>query len=143
MATDPIAKQETVVRGISASQGIAYGQIFVYLLSEVEITCDRVAFIKHGEVLETRELKDLLEGETRVTIRAAKVSAEAVRALEQWASAVRLEGDRLTFGVPSSEVLPDIVRHLVAQGADVYEVTPQRLSLEDMFLKIVGEDGGL
>jgi phosphotransferase system enzyme I (PtsI) len=37
MSTDTSAKEEIVVQGISASQGIAYGQIFVYLQSEVEI----------------------------------------------------------------------------------------------------------
>jgi len=37
MATDSNPKEEIVVQGISASQGIAYGQIFVYLQSEVEI----------------------------------------------------------------------------------------------------------
>ena len=37
MSTDPSAKEEIVVQGISASQGIAYGQIFVYLQSEIEI----------------------------------------------------------------------------------------------------------
>jgi phosphotransferase system enzyme I (PtsI) len=42
MSTDSNAKQETVVRGISASQGIAYGQIFVYLQSEVEIPAYQV-----------------------------------------------------------------------------------------------------
>jgi phosphotransferase system enzyme I (PtsI) len=42
MSTDSTAKQETVVRGISASQGIAYGQIFVYLQSEVEIPAYQV-----------------------------------------------------------------------------------------------------
>jgi len=31
------AKEEVVVHGISASQGIAYGQIFVYIQSEVEV----------------------------------------------------------------------------------------------------------
>ena len=30
-----------------------------HLLSEVEITCDRVAFIKHGEVLRVSDLKAL------------------------------------------------------------------------------------
>ena len=140
---DPIGRR--LVRDIIKTESSRGATVFLnsHLLSEVEITCDRVAFIKHGEVLETRELKDLLVGETRVTIRAGKVSAEAGRALEQWASAVHIEGERLTFGVPSSDVLPEIVRYLVAQGADVYEVTPQRLSLEEMFLKIVGEDGGL
>jgi hypothetical protein len=35
------------------------------------------------------------------------------------------------------------LRHLIAAGADVYQFTPQRLSLEDLFLKIMGEDRGL
>src|SRR5882672_9141264 len=34
---DPRAKTETKVEGIAASQGIAYGQIFVYLQSDVEV----------------------------------------------------------------------------------------------------------
>ncbi len=37
MSTDTSPKEEIVVQGISASQGIAYGQIFVYLQSKVEI----------------------------------------------------------------------------------------------------------
>jgi phosphoenolpyruvate-protein phosphotransferase (PTS system enzyme I) len=34
---DARAKTETIVQGIAASQGIAYGQIFVYLQSDVEV----------------------------------------------------------------------------------------------------------
>ncbi len=37
MPNDPNAKEEVIVQGISASQGIAYGQIFVYLQSAVEV----------------------------------------------------------------------------------------------------------
>jgi phosphotransferase system enzyme I (PtsI) len=37
MSPESSTKEEIVVQGISASQGIAYGQIFVYLQSEVEI----------------------------------------------------------------------------------------------------------
>jgi phosphotransferase system enzyme I (PtsI) len=37
MSTDSNAKNETIVQGIAASQGIAYGQIFVYLQSDVEV----------------------------------------------------------------------------------------------------------
>jgi len=37
MPTDSNAKNETIVQGIAASQGIAYGQIFVYLQSDVEV----------------------------------------------------------------------------------------------------------
>ncbi len=37
MATDPRSKKEIIVQGVSASQGIAYGTVFVYLQSDVEV----------------------------------------------------------------------------------------------------------
>jgi len=40
-------------------------------------------------------------------------------------------------------VLPDLLRYLTAQGVDVYEVRPQQQSLEERFVEVVGEDGGL
>jgi ABC-2 type transport system ATP-binding protein len=40
-----------------------------HLLSEVEITCDRVAFIKHGEVLQVSALQSLVDGELTVEAR--------------------------------------------------------------------------
>jgi ABC-2 type transport system ATP-binding protein len=114
-----------------------------HLLGEVEITCDRVAFIKDGEVVETRQLNGESEEKTTVSIRAVNVTSEVVDGLSQWSSAVHSEGERLTLTLSSSAVLPEVVRYLVAKGADVYEVSPHRLSLEDRFLEIVGSDGGL
>jgi ABC-2 type transport system ATP-binding protein len=114
-----------------------------HLLGEVEITCNRVAFIKDGEVVETRQLNREFEEQTTVSIRALNVTAEVVNGLSQWTPSVRFEGERLTLSLSSSTLLPEVVRYLVAKGADVYEVTPQRLSLEERFLEIVGSDGGL
>jgi ABC-2 type transport system ATP-binding protein len=140
---DPVGRR--LVRDIIKSQceGGATVLLNSHLLSEVEITCDRVAFIKDGEVVETRELKSLLEEQTMVTIRATSVSTEAVAALQQLVLSVHIEGDHLVLSVTSTNVLPQIVRCLVEKGAEVYEVTPQRLSLEERFLQIVGSDGGL
>ena len=114
-----------------------------HLLGEVEITCDRVAFIRDGEVVETRQLDGECEEQTTVSIRAVNVTAEVVNGLSQWTSLVRSEGERLTITLSSSALLPGVVRYLVTKGADVYEVTPRRLSLEERFLEIVGSDGGL
>lgn len=141
---DPVGRR--LVRDIIRAQRSRGATVFLnsHILSEVEITCDRVAFIKQGEVLETRQLSGSADGETTVLIRAGKLGEEAVRGLAQWArSPVRVEGECLTFSVASTAVLPDAVRYLVAQGVDVYEVRPQRLSLEERFMQIVGEDGGL
>ncbi|MEK7328011.1 MAG: ABC transporter ATP-binding protein, partial [Chloroflexota bacterium] len=114
-----------------------------HLLSEVEITCDRVAFIKHGEVIRVSELKTLVEGETSVTLRAGGLTPETVAGLGQWGRDVRADGDHLTLTIADDSALPSITRYLVAQGADVYAITPQRLSLEELFIQIVGTDGGL
>lgn len=140
---DPAGRK--LVRDIIKAQRSRGATVFLnsHLLSEVEVTCDRVAFIKHGEVLETRRLAGLLEGEITVTLRAGNIGPETLKGLEQRVQSLHAADGLLTFPVASTENLPNLVRFLVSQGADVYEVTPQRLSLEDLFLKIVGEDGGL
>jgi hypothetical protein len=76
-------------------------------------------------------------------VRARNLSADAVAGLAPWTSSAHLEQDLLTLITRSHETLPDILRHLVAAGADVYQFTPQQLSLEDLFVKIMGEDRGL
>jgi len=114
-----------------------------HLLSEIEVTCDRVAFIKHGEVIRVSELKELAEGETSVTIRASGLTPSILAGLNEWGQDVRTDGDHVTLAVPGEAALPAITRYLVAQGAEVYAITPQRLSLEELFIQTVGTDGGL
>ena len=114
-----------------------------HLLGEVEITCDRVAFIKHGRVLDSRRLDALAAGETRVRLRADKLTGATLQGLARWTSSINPNGERVFLTVPSSDVLPEIARYLVQSGADLYELTPERKSLEDLFLEIVGTEGGL
>src|SRR5215467_4243288 len=95
-----------------------------HLLGEVEITCDRVAFIKDGEVVEIHTLEGEAKEQNAVLIRASKITADMVKGLAQWTRSVRAEGERLTLSVSSGAVVPEIVRYLVASGVDVYEVTP-------------------
>jgi ABC-2 type transport system ATP-binding protein len=114
-----------------------------HLLSEIEITCDRVAFIRHGEVVRVLELTSLSSGQSTVTIRANNFSAEALNGLCRWGENVQLDHGHITMMVHNESVLPEITRYLVAQGADVYAISPNRLSLEEIFIETVGEDGGL
>jgi ABC-2 type transport system ATP-binding protein len=114
-----------------------------HLLGEVEVTCDRVAFIKHGRVLESRRVDALAAGETRVRLRARNMNSDVLAGLGQWTLSVIPNGDHLTLTLPSNEALPNIARYLVEHGADLYEITPERKSLEDLFLEIVGTEGGL
>jgi ABC-2 type transport system ATP-binding protein len=114
-----------------------------HLLSEVEITCDRVAFIKHGEVLQVSQVSTLMDGSTTVTIHARGFDASALAAIAQWGQDVRCEGDLIICSITDEAALPEINRALVGRGIDVYAIIPQRLSLEDLFIQVVGTDGGL
>ncbi|MGE5568300.1 MAG: ATP-binding cassette domain-containing protein [Rhodospirillales bacterium] len=140
---DPVGRR--LVRDIIRDQRSRGATVFLnsHLLSEVEITCDRVAFIKHGEVLDIRQVDKMGQEAVSVTVRARDVCAEALAGLGERAISVRAEGDRLSLEVASEEALPEIVAYLVGSGARVYSVRSERVSLEDLFIQIVGTDGGL
>jgi ABC-2 type transport system ATP-binding protein len=114
-----------------------------HLLSEVEITCNRVAFIKHGEVIQTSALQTLVEGELTVQVRVRNLRPEALVGLSRWSQNVRLDGEYLSLTLQNEQDLPALHRYLVEQEAEVYALQPQKVSLEDLFIKIVGTDGGL
>jgi hypothetical protein len=78
-----------------------------------------------------------------VLIRACNVTAEMVKGLAQWTSSAQYDGGRLAISLSSNAMLPEVVRYLVSAGADIYEIGPQRLSLEERFLRIVGGDRGM
>jgi ABC-2 type transport system ATP-binding protein len=114
-----------------------------HLLSEVEVTCDRVAFIKHGRVLHTSAMKTLVEGQVHLQVQATGLTPEILAGLGQWSDNVRQDGEIVTLTLASEDALPAVNRYLVEQGAQVYLFKPQQVSLEDLFFQIVGTDGGL
>ncbi len=140
---DPAGRR--MVRDIIRNQRSRGATVFLnsHLLGEIEVTCDRVAFIKHGEVLEIRDLQSLMSGELTVSVRARNLSHEIAAGLNRWARVVGMNGEHLTLKVASDDLLPEISRYLAARGVDVYSLIPERLSLEDLFIQIVGADGGL
>ena len=52
---DPQAKIELVIQGIAASKGIAHGQAFLYLQSELEVPLYTVDADKRGAEIERFE----------------------------------------------------------------------------------------
>mgnify|MGYP001816550026 CR=1 FL=1 len=114
-----------------------------HLLSEVEITCDRVAFIKHGEVLRISHLHTLVDGELTVEIRARNLNPEIISGLSQWSQVTRTDGEFLSLTLNREDDLPLVNHYLVDNGVDVYALRPEHISLEDLFIQIVGTDGGL
>ena len=102
-----------------------------------------MAFIKHGEVIRVSELGALVAGATSVSIRANVLTPETLAGLRQWGRDVRADGSQVSLTVAEDAALPAIARYLVSQNVEVYALAPQHLSLEDLFIQVVGTDGGL
>ncbi|MCQ3937534.1 MAG: ABC transporter ATP-binding protein [Chloroflexi bacterium] len=112
-----------------------------HLLSEIEVTCNRVAFIKHGEVIRVMEMSALNQNISMLTIRASGLTPEIVSGLRQWGDDLRLDSDHLTMTIRAESDLPEINRFLVSHDVQVYAFTPNRLSLEEIFIETLGQDG--
>ena len=114
-----------------------------HLLSEIEVTCDRVAFIRHGEVVRDLNLASLNGKQAVVNISASGLTPAMVSEIEHWGRDIQLSGEQLTLTVHDEASIPEINRYLVAQGVKVFAISPSRLSLEEIFIETVGKDGGL
>ena len=115
-----------------------------HLLSEVEQTCDRVAFIRDGTVLQTSTIEAFEQESFPVFLRVGDPTPQLLDGLSTFDPGVSLEraNGRITLCLTDESQLPQLADWIVQQGHALYELTPMRLSLEDRFLQIVGEDAG-
>ena len=84
-----------------------------------------------------------MEGEVSVEVRARNLRPEVLQGLNRWAGNVRADGEHLSFSLKREADLPEVNRYLVEKGVEVYALRPQQLSLEDIFIQVIGTDGGL
>jgi len=155
-ALDPFGRM--LVRGIIHELKARGTTVFLnsHLLGEVEATCDRVAFIRQGKVLRTLALRDLQPDHVRVALTVDSLTPALLDALShihgigglndpQPATASNGHGSTPTIEVTlaNDDAIPLIAEAVVASGARLYALTPRRVSLEQLFLEVVGnEDSG-
>jgi ABC-2 type transport system ATP-binding protein len=140
---DPAGRK--LVRDIIREQRERGATVFLnsHLLGEVEQSCDRVAFIKEGKVLSLYQMGSWQESQTEVEVRARGLNAGLVERLGPVAIGLLWTGDRLRFRVAKEEDVAAAVRCLVEGRAEVLAVVPQRTSLEELFLQLIGTEPGL
>jgi ABC-2 type transport system ATP-binding protein len=76
-------------------------------------------------------------------VRTAGMTPQTLSGLGRWGKDIREDGRQVSFTISDEDALPAINRYLVGQNVQVYALTPQHVSLEDLFIQIVGTDGGL
>lgn len=109
-----------------------------HLLSEMELMCDRVGIIRHGRLIDIRQLRSA-DGQRTAEETAFTVhDASAAAALLQSFGAKTEENRVIVRGNP--ETVADINALLVEAGIRVFAIQPVTESLEDQFLEMTGGD---
>jgi len=137
---DPLGRRE--VRDVIRELRQAGVTVFLnsHFLSEVEITCDRVAIIKEGRVVRAGTLVELAGDAIEVDVRAGGLTPDLVAGLARWGKVLYTDDARLTLSLDREEALPAIADWLVRGGARLYALSPRGLSLEELFVRILEEE---
>lgn len=110
-----------------------------HLLSEVEITCDRVAFVKNGRVVREMALHET-SNVIEVELQVKNPSPDLLCDLAQFGSHVKQLNGSIHLQTANEATIPELNRWLVGQGVDVYKIGAAKPSLEKLFLEVMGED---
>ncbi|RJE84408.1 ABC transporter ATP-binding protein [Paenibacillus sp. 1011MAR3C5] len=114
-----------------------------HLLSEVEQMANTVGIIRQGEMVFQDSMAGLREQAQGSMALRVSDSMGAMRVLADRGIQSEHDGSLLTIGRTDDEFVAKAVRELVASGHSVYRVEERRKSLEELFLRIVGEGRGL
>jgi ABC-2 type transport system ATP-binding protein len=136
-ALDPIGRRDVrlIIQRLRA-EGVT---VFLnsHLLTEIELVCDRVAFVNHGRVVRAGRVADLLAASTELHVRAEGLTPALLAELGRRWRIVASEADRLVLAVDTPAVAGEVAHCLVAQGATLLELVPHRANLEQLFLELV------
>jgi hypothetical protein len=85
-------------------------------------------------------LNKLIEGFTEVKLRVGQVTPELLEGLRHWSNEIAVDGQRITLVVQDDEALPALAQWIVEQNVGLYALSPQTLSLEELFMRVVEND---
>ena len=140
---DPIGRRQ--VREIILSQR-ERGKTLIFtshVLSDVELLCDRIAIVHRGQVVARGTLDELLRREVRrVRIALSDVSPVLRERLEARGLIVRAQEQALHLTIEGDQGVSPLLAEVLAAGATVREVEPERETLEDLFVRKAMASGG-
>ncbi|HEU5182350.1 MAG TPA: ABC transporter ATP-binding protein [Candidatus Polarisedimenticolia bacterium] len=135
---DPVGRAE--IRRILLEEKERGTAIFInsHLLSEIERTCDRVAIVSQGKILRSGTVSELTERGLSYRVDAGTVPAPLMERIRELASSVEATNGSLHLRVGSLEALNACLDSLRGSGNLIRQVTPEKTTLEESFIQILG-----
>lgn len=111
-----------------------------HLLSEIELTCDRVAVLRSGKVVAQGKVDELTRTSEKYKLVATPIDDALVAAFRESGAGVERVNGHLELAVNNTEHLNALVDRLRSHGVLLTEISPLRSSLEDVFVDLVKPD---
>ena len=107
-------------------------------LAEIEMMADYIALINQGELIYDGKLEDVLISEEYIV--KAKQTEEVIQMLtSRGLEITRLKEEKISFKADQNRMAV-INKQMVEKNIDVYELTPRKRTLEEMFLDLTKKD---
>jgi len=108
-----------------------------HIIPDVEMICDRVGVLAKGKLLATGRVEELVtRGHTQsVEIVCQGIKADGIPAITSAATRVLQRGQHSLIMLPGPDRLEETLAVIRAQGGTLISVTPQKGSLEELFLQ--------
>lgn len=140
---DPIAIQDVhkMIRQVSHDEGRTVF-LCTHNLVEAQRLCDRVAVMEQGHLVAVgtpHELAQNIGAEIRYSLDVAADQHDAAcRAIEKITTVTSFQSanSELTLTLRDREAVPDILATLLGAHIRVYAITPQQISLEDIYMAL-------
>lgn len=139
-ALDPVGRKE--VRDIMNRLRATGKTVLLnsHLLSEVEAVCDSVAIINKGSVVKYGKLDDILESKFILEIHAEDLNSEVLSKLRDFDSRLSYSNNRISMDIRDRTDINDIASIILNGGGKLFELSPKRVSLENVFINLI--EGG-
>ncbi|TDM13460.1 ABC transporter ATP-binding protein [Macrococcus bovicus] len=124
------------IRKLAREEGLSV-IVSSHLLSEMEMMCDRIGIIQHGQMLSIEGVHQVSTAEDVVPHRFDVYPVEAAAHYFASRGMATVQEKGLVVQVSQKDV-PDIIRGLVQADIDVYGVVMDKETLEERFLKMTG-----
>jgi len=111
-----------------------------HLLSEIEMTCDRVAIVKRGQIATQGTMDELLAFSSSIDVEVREMNDAAMKALQQVSAKLKFERvpiRKFTVWVRGEDDIPEVARALVENGVKLLSLVPKRETLEELFVRII------
>jgi ABC-2 type transport system ATP-binding protein len=134
---DPVGRRE--IRDLlqaEAKNGTAV-LLNSHLLSEIELTCDRVAVLRNGKVAAFGRVEELTRRSEKYKLVAAPIDDALLGAFRESGAGVERVNGHVVLSVDGVQHLNTLVDKLRASGSMLSELAPVRSTLEDVFVDLV------